>query len=79
MDLQELEVQLERNINKQPQDIPLLLGIYESVLKKSTGAKKENHLTVYLHLLERIGQPKETLKVFSEILEMNPTLYDIHF
>jgi hypothetical protein len=66
-------------VNKHPQDIPLLLGLYEGVIKKSAGDRKAGHLTAYMYLLERIGQPKETLKVFPQILELSPQSYDLHF
>jgi Flp pilus assembly protein TadD len=40
---------------------------------------KLDHLTVYMYLLERIGQAREAMKVTAQILELDPTKYTLHF
>jgi len=52
--------------------------LYETVLKKSQGQRKLNHLIVYSYFLEMIGQSKEALALFPEILMIDSTKLDQH-
>lgn len=49
-----------------------MLGLYESLLKKTEGADKLEYLLPYSYFLERIGQSTQMLKTLPEIIALDP-------